>query len=106
MTDKFELDKKFQDLPEYAQVCASEALRNVLSQGVDADAQSSEQIGRNIKKAFIALFEGESSQGKLGALTECEGYWLCQGEGLEGTGTTPIEAYNSYLFRNGKAAEQ
>lgn len=39
MTDKFELDKKFQDLPEYAQVCASEALRNVLSsQGVDADA--------------------------------------------------------------------
>lgn len=39
MTDKFELDKKFQDLPGYAQVCASEALRNVLSsQGVDADA--------------------------------------------------------------------
>ena len=62
MTGKFELDKKFQDLPGYAQVCASEALRNVLSsQGVDADASQSEDIGRNIKKAFIALFEGESN---------------------------------------------
>lgn len=103
MTDKFELDKKFQALPEHAQVFASEALRNVLSsQGVDADASYYENIGRNIKQAFIALFEGESSQGKLGVLTECEGYWLCQGEGLEGTGATPIEAHNSYLFRNGR----
>lgn len=66
MTDKFELDKRFQSLPEHAQVCAAEALRNALSQGVDADAQSSEQIGRNIKKAFIALFEGESRQCPVG----------------------------------------
>ncbi|HHQ6627090.1 TPA: hypothetical protein ACSTL5_003603 [Serratia fonticola] len=65
MTDKFELDKKFQSLPERAQVCAAEALRNALSQGVDADAQSSEQIGRNIKKAFIALFEGEGDASKI-----------------------------------------
>ncbi|WP_447881034.1 hypothetical protein [Serratia fonticola] len=66
MTDKFELDKKFQALPEHAQVRAAEALRNALSQGVDADAQSSEQIGRNIKKAFIALFESESGAVKSG----------------------------------------
>lgn len=67
MTDKFELDKKFQALPEHAQVRAAEALMNTLSQGVDADAQSSEQIGRCIKKAFIALFEGEggSSQTEI-----------------------------------------
>lgn len=66
MTDKFELDKKFQDLPEYAQVCASEALRNVLSsQGVDADTRYSENIGRNVKKAFIALFEGEGDASKI-----------------------------------------
>ena len=62
MIDKFELDKKFQSLPEHAQVCAAEALRGVLSQGVDADAQSSEQIGHSIKKAFIALFESEGGQ--------------------------------------------
>ncbi|WP_447875878.1 hypothetical protein [Serratia fonticola] len=66
MTDKFELDKKFQELPEHAQVRASEALRNVLSsQGVDADTSYSEQIGRNIKKAFIALFEGEGNASKI-----------------------------------------
>lgn len=59
MADKIELDKKFQALPEHAQSCAAEALRNVLSKDLDADDQSSERIGRFIKRAFIALFEGE-----------------------------------------------
>lgn len=35
----------------------------------------------------------------------CEGYWLCQGDGLEGTGANPNEAYECYLFRNGKQKE-
>lgn len=66
MADKIELDKKFQALPEHAQACAVEALRNVLSKGVDEDNQSSERIGRFIKKAFIALFEGEGKQSSNG----------------------------------------
>ncbi len=80
MTDKFELNKKFQSLPEHAQVCAAEALRNVLSQGVDTDASHSEQIGRNIKKAFIALFESESSAVKtdiqIGNINICTDFYV------------------------------
>lgn len=68
MTDKFELDKKFQALPEYVQAYAAEALRNVLSsQGVIEDGQfSAVHLGTSIKKAFIALFEEENSHCSIG----------------------------------------
>lgn len=33
-------------------------------------------------------------------IINCEGYWLCQGEGMEGTGSSPNDAYNNYMFRN------
>lgn len=33
-------------------------------------------------------------------ILECEGYWLCMGCGLEGTGSTPNDAYENYKFRN------
>lgn len=108
MTDKFQLDKKFQDLPEYAQVCASEVLRNVLSsQGVDADASYSENIGRCIKKAFIALFEGESSAVKTGIhIGDGESY---PGEALKRLvrdATNIDTAYTLDLLRKGELIER
>lgn len=107
MTDKFELDKKFQGLPEHAQVCAAEALRNTLSQGVDADAQSSEQIGRNIKKAFIALFEVESNASTIDIQIGDGGAYPCEALKRPVMATANIdEAYILGLLRKGKLMEQ